>query len=125
MADLDLDAKREARGYKRKKVRLDGRDWELAPALPVFQIARIVGGLSLDSDDPAAMQKVMDALMPILERAWGQEFLDTITDFDEFGAVMAMYGMTFGEVGSASEGEAMSLGESPASPRTSTPGEAN
>ena len=93
-ADLDLDAKREARGYKRRVIRLNGKDWELAPALPVLRIGSIVSSLDVDASDEIAMMKIMEALLPILEAAWTPEFVGLL-DMEDFTHVMGLYGVKF------------------------------
>lgn len=112
-ADLDLDAKREARGYKRRVIRLDGEDWELAPALPVLRIGSIVSSLNVDDKDENAMMKIMDALLPILEAAWSPEFV-SLLDMDDFVAVMGLYGVKF--TAEATAPDEVTVGELAASP---------
>ena len=112
-ADLDLDAKREARGYKRRTVRLDGRDWELAPALPVLRIGSIVSALDVDDNDASGMMRIMDALLPILEAAWSPEFV-SLLDMEDFAGVMGLYGIRF--TADATAPDEVAVGESVASP---------
>ena len=112
-ADLDLDAKREARGYKRRVIRLSGKDWELAPALPVLRIGSIVSALDVDANDETAMMKIIDALLPILEKAWGSDFIDEL-DQDDFVHMMGLYGVKF--TADATAPDEVTVGESAASP---------
>lgn len=112
-ADLDLDAKRQERGYRRRVIHLDGKDWELAPALPVLRIGSIVSSLDVDASDEIAMMKIMEALLPILEAAWTPEFVGLL-DMEDFTHVMGLYGVKF--TAGATAPDEVTVGESAASP---------
>jgi len=59
------------------------------------------------------MMKIIDALLPILEKAWGSDFIDEL-DQDDFVHVMGLYGVKF--TAAATAPDEVTVGESAASP---------